>query len=269
MVLRVFFSDIDGTAAGHGGSWVHDGDGNFSWGTVYALERCQERGVKFVPMSGRHGTSLFETTRAFGLSRFIGELGSVIQLEPGQVHWLTGAWHPTNTDTIHEQIVGSGALDVLFNAFPGQLEFHDDRKTGGPDWNKGREVTVLLRGNIDPVKADDLLADAGHELVVLDNGAIRSGVHAYHLAPPGVSKAAAIRRFLELSGVAREDAAGAGDSEEDLAVAPEVGHFFIMRNGVAKDPQLAQSVAFAGSNVTVTRRSYGEGVYEAVSSLVP
>jgi len=54
-----------------------------------------------------------------------------------------------------------------------------------------------------------------------------------------------------------------GDSREDMEVAPVVGQFYLMRNAVIANPELA-ALAEAGDNVTVTEATHGSGVYEAV-----
>ena len=54
-----------------------------------------------------------------------------------------------------------------------------------------------------------------------------------------------------------------GDSREDLAVAGVVGTFWLVANGLARDPTLESAVR-AAPNVRVAEASNGAGVYEAV-----
>ena len=54
-----------------------------------------------------------------------------------------------------------------------------------------------------------------------------------------------------------------GDSREDLGAAEVVGSFWMVANGLARDPSLASELA-GRSGVHVAEGGYGTGVYEAV-----
>ena len=54
-----------------------------------------------------------------------------------------------------------------------------------------------------------------------------------------------------------------GDSAEDLEVAPVVGHFYLMRNAVDRNPELELLVP-TYENASVTDGANGAGVYEAI-----
>ena len=85
---------------------------------------------------------------------------------------------------------------------------------------------MLLRGEVDPDEAGAALRRAGYGWLDLrDNGALRRIVstlelpgppHVYHLAPRGVSKAAALRSHRERHGIAPEQAAAVGVAAADL-----------------------------------------------------
>ncbi|MGB0889313.1 MAG: hypothetical protein ACPGWS_03425, partial [Solirubrobacterales bacterium] len=64
---------------------------------------------------------------------------------------------------------------------------------------------------------------------------------------------------------AREEVIACGDSREDLEVAAVVGHFYLMRNAIDRNPELG-TIAGGFENVTVTEATHGSGVYEAVVS---
>jgi hypothetical protein len=59
------------------------------------------------------------------------------------------------------------------------------------------------------------------------------------------------------------DCVAVGDSREDMDAADVVGCFWIVANGVARDPTLAREAA-ARPRVRVASEPYGAGVYEAV-----
>jgi phosphoserine phosphatase len=61
------------------------------------------------------------------------------------------------------------------------------------------------------------------------------------------------------------DCIGIGDSLEDLEVASSVGRFYVVANGPARDPGLAEALS-RYENATVTEASMGEGFYEAIVS---
>jgi hydroxymethylpyrimidine pyrophosphatase-like HAD family hydrolase len=70
---------------------------------------------------------------------------------------------------------------------------------------------------------------------------------------------------MRARGYAPEECIAIGDSVEDLAVADEVGRFFVPANGPERDPGLVEAIA-GRDNVTVTEGRMGDGVYEAIVS---
>lgn len=70
---------------------------------------------------------------------------------------------------------------------------------------------------------------------------------------------------MRARGYGADECIGAGDSLEDLDAADAVGHFFVVANGVERDPGLREAIG-GRPNVTVTEGRNGDGVYEAVIS---
>lgn len=261
--MRCLYVDLDGTLLGRGGSLVHDADGNPSLLALRAIEACLRVEAEVVLMSGRRQTTVREPARLLGQPSYIFEAGGGLVLD-GETFWLCDGMEP-GALTIAEQVAAGGAPEVLLERYAGRLEFH-------APWHEGREVSHLFRGRVDAAEADEVLAAAGHErLRLVDNGGIdvpRHGLdlsadelRAYHLVPAGVSKAKAVARHQRARGYAPEDCIAVGDSREDLAVAPAVGTFWLVANGVARDPQIT---AGAPANVRVAEERNGAGVYEAV-----
>ena len=163
-------------------------------------------------------------------------------------------------------MLAAGVPDLLFERFPGRLEWHRP-------WHVDRVLSHLFRGRIDVAEANALLAEHGHDdLRFLDNGAIvrrmeglDGPAHAYHLVPGGASKAKAVAFHMRARGYAPEECIGIGDSLEDLDAASAVGRFFVVANGPERDPGLREAIG-GRPNVTVTEGRNGDGVYEAVVS---
>jgi len=262
-VSRAAYVDLDGTLLGTGASLLHDGDGAVSLLGVRAVEACLRAGVEFVIMSGRRRAQVAEDARLLGQRSFIYESGCVLELD-GEPIWISELVHGEHT--VHDQIERSGAPALLLEHYAGRLEYHDP-------WHEDREISHLFRGHIDAGEADVLLRERGHDgLRLVDNGVLRmrsptleddSPPRAYHLIPAGGSKAAAVARHMRARGLRREDTFAIGDSREDLAVASVVGTFWLVSNGLARDPTLAEAMR-AHPNVRVTADGHGTGVYEAV-----
>ena len=191
---------------------------------------------------------------------FIYEAGCVLELD-GEQLWLTEL--VAGERSVYQQIEDSGAPALLLERYAGRLEYHDP-------WHVGREISHLFRGVLDAEEADALLREHGHgNLRLVDNGGVHrqsptlGPLRAYHLIPAGGSKAAAVARHMRARGLRREDTFAVGDSREDLAVAAVVDTFWLVANGFARDPTLAQAVR-AQANVRVAQDGHGAGVYEAV-----
>jgi hydroxymethylpyrimidine pyrophosphatase-like HAD family hydrolase len=258
------YLDLDGTLLGRGASLLHDGDGAVSLLGARALEALLRAGVEVVLMSGRRRAQVAEDARLFGQTSFIYEAGCVLVLD-GEEQWLTGGLLPGDR-SIYEQIEASGAPALLLASYPGRLEYHEP-------WSAGREISHVFRGLVDVSEADEALRAAGHGgLRLVDNGAVRrrsdalSGlphVRGYHLIPATASKAAAVALHMRARGLRRETTFAIGDSREDLAVAEQVGVFWLVANAIESDPSLREALG-AHDNVRVAEASHGGGVYEAV-----
>jgi hydroxymethylpyrimidine pyrophosphatase-like HAD family hydrolase len=264
--VRCLYLDLDATLLGHRGSLLHDGEGATSLLGTRAIEACLRADVEIVLMSGRRKESVAIPARLFGQASYIFEVGSCLVLD-GEEHWLTGDLMPGERGTVFEQIEASGAPALLLERYAGRLEYHDP-------WHRGREVSHLFRGLVDAFEADDLLAEHGHGgLRLVDNGAAHprpstlahlAGLRVYHLIPEGVSKARAVAAHMRARGLSPADCIAVGDSREDLAVAPQVGTFWLVANAMERDPSIREAIAGLNGTVRITEAGYGPGVYEAV-----
>ena len=265
MALRCVYTDLDGTLLGPQGSLFRDPDGNFSLLQARALEACNRAGVEVVIMSGRRESTVRSDARLMGHGSYIYEAGCGVMIE-GERTYLTGDWTPDENGTPAEKLVDTGVPEILFEHFEGKLEWHTP-------WHTGRELSLLMRGEVDVATANELIAREGHDdLRFLDNGAINrpmDGIegpaHAYHLVPGGASKAKGVAFHMRVRGYAAAECIAIGDSIEDLEAAASVGRYFCVANGPEGDDALREALSrFA--NATVTEGAMGEGFYEAVVS---
>jgi hydroxymethylpyrimidine pyrophosphatase-like HAD family hydrolase len=258
--VRCLYVDLDGTLLGAGGAVTRDGEGGFTLLGVRALEACYRARVLVVAMSGRPRRMLDEDVRLLGLDEYVFEAGAGFVVD-GEVHWLA------EPDT-HTRIAASGAPDLLLEHYAGRLEPHTP-------YDQGRDVSHALRGLVDVAEAEALLAEHGHDdLRLIDNGEAHHRspaleglpqVRLYHLVPRTLSKAAAVAAHARARGFAREECLAVGDSREDLQVAPVVGAFWLVANGVERDPGVRAELA-RHPNARLAEAGHGAGVYEAVGT---
>ena len=264
MSLRCVYTDLDGTLLGRGGSLFRDAEGNFSLLPGRALEACHRAGVEVVPISGRRQPQVSEVTRLMGQSAYIYEAGCAVMID-GERTLLVGDLEHSDENTIAQRMLEAGLPEMLFERFPGRLEWHTP-------WHTDRVYSHLFRGLVDVDEANALLLESGHDdLRLLDNGAIGRPMegldvtHVYHLVPKEASKAGAAEIHMRARGYEREQCIGVGDSLEDLDLAHVVGHFFVPANGPERDPRLREAITRL-DNVTVSEGKMGDGFYEAVVS---
>jgi len=258
--LRCVYVDLDGTLLGAEASFLRDADGNFSLLGARALEACARADVEVVIYSGRRQMTCFYDARFLGIRSYAFEAGAGVVID-GELHWLTGDLVPRDGKTIFDQIADTGAPELLLDHYAGRLEYHDP-------WHRNRDVSHLFRGDVDALEADELLKQHGHEnLRLVDNGGIhpiRPGFEdfkAYHLVPAGASKANAVAFHMRARGYAREECIAIGDSREDMGAAAVVRTFWLVANGVERDPAIREAVT---ANTRITEERNGAGVYEAV-----
>lgn len=263
--MRCLYADLDGTLLGPDASLLRGADGQFSLDSVRALQACDRSGVEVVLYSGRRQQSVFDVARLIGQRSYIFELGCGLVLD-GQLEWLTDGVVPAEVGSIYDQIEASGAPGLLLERFDRRLEYHTP-------WATGREVSHLFRGAVDLDEVAAVLDAAGFGwLRLVDNGVIGvaserlSGlprIHAYHLIPSGSSKARAVARHMQNRGYGPAECVAVGDSREDMSAASVVGCFWLVANGLQRDPSLEAEVR-GRPGIRVASESYGAGVYEAV-----
>jgi hydroxymethylpyrimidine pyrophosphatase-like HAD family hydrolase len=273
----VYF-DLDGTMVGRGGSLLHDGEGNISLMGARALEAAHRAGVEIVPVSGRRRDTVREPGRAMGATAYAFECGGGLVVD-GEDYWQTGELFPENGQNVHEQITSRGVIELLTHHFDGMIELHTP-------WHVGREVSVLFRGEIDTIVAQQLLNDHGSgDLRIVDNGYIGglptggtgfqggpgestldpsiASPRSYHLTPEGTSKAAAVDRHRRIRGYELDEVISVGDSAEDVGMAAASGVFWLVGGAEEKDEMVGPAM-LEHDNIRVAEGGPGEAVYEAI-----
>jgi hydroxymethylpyrimidine pyrophosphatase-like HAD family hydrolase len=240
--IRVIYTDLDGTMLGKGGALLIDGQGRPSTRTAEALVDVTKAGIPVVPVTGRSDIQLVEIIRICGLDDFIGESGALMSWWTGHTReerYILPGWDGIDLAgrTPYQVMREAGAEKILLDAFAGQLEYHEP-------WHEPRTATALLRGRIDIEKAQALLDTLDVPMDFSENGAISAKrhtldeplpgqdgqIHAYHIAPRGVSKAHAIAEDLKRRGVAPEHALMIGDGLSDLQCADSVAVTLMVEN---------------------------------------
>jgi phosphoglycolate phosphatase len=260
MAIRCVYTDLDGTLLGKGASLFRTAEGQFTLLAARALEACHRTGAEVVIKSGRRRAQVMEDARLLGQTSYIFEVGSGMMID-GELTFLTGELQPREGATIHRRIEATGAPALLLERYAGRLEYH-------APWHRDREVSHLFRGDVDAFEADALLAEAGlGHLRLVDNGGVHpvmSGLErsrAYHLVPRDASKVRGVAWHMRARGYAREECIAIGDSREDLGAAEVVATFWLVANGLERDPSIRDALT---PNSRVTSERNGAGVYEAV-----
>jgi HAD superfamily hydrolase (TIGR01484 family) len=262
MSLRCLYTDLDNTMLGKGASLLRDADGNFSLRAIRALEACHRAGVEVVIKSGRRRAQVYEDARLIGQPAYIFEMGCGL-VDGSEEVFLTDPFEPRSDRTVHDQITDTGVPDLLLRTFEGRLEYHSP-------WHEGRQFSHLFRGEVDEKEVEELLQGRGLRLI--DNGitgrrseALRVGtVHTYHLVPSAAGKANAVAAHMRRRELSPAQCIAIGDSRGDLEVAAQVGRFYLVANGIERDPDILASVRDGRERVAVTEEPMSHGFYEAV-----
>ena len=267
--IRVIYTDLDGTMVGPLGCFFRDSSWELTLRPARALLGAHARNVDVMLVSGRHKSQLRETARLLGCMNYVAELGTELVYNLGtEVVMNTGDLELTG-ESVYRTIVETGVVDLLLQSYPRLLEMHSP-------WSEERDCTPLMRGLVDLDEVHALLRQHGHQqFELVDNGVIPRKsptldvevTRAYHLVPRGVSKEQAVRKDQELRGIPEEATVAVGDAVADMAFSRSAGAFFMVRNGLDNNPDLAGAVDEA-ENIFVTEGEMGDGWAEVVETLL-
>ena len=241
------YTDLDGTLLAPGGRLLTNHLGKPSIKLAEALVLLKHADIEVIIVTGRDVCSSTEIMRTTNLGQFIAEMGCIVQTGFGasaQKSYHLGEWQakPGLLDSLqsegitpYKMIEQSGILEVLFSRFKGRLEAYEFP-------GSFREVTYLLRGNIDTSagsEADTLLAEFDVPLQMLDNGVISvkqhglagvNDLHVYHLMPRGTGKGPAVAFDMAAKGLVPRQTLAIGDAIGDIAMGAVTGSFVLVKN---------------------------------------
>ncbi len=267
---RVIYTDVDATLVGPRGCLFLTADGEYSLEPARAIVDALKNGIDIVMISGRSARQLFGDSRLLGLKNYIAELGCEIVYDLGRkVIENPGNCQITEED-LFKTIAKSGAVELLFKKYPGRLEYHTP-------WSENRKCTHVFRGFINVEGAKKLLKENGFtEFTLVDNGIIKrrgtldkdlTEIHAYHLLPKSSGKPKGLRKDREIRKIPKEYTVAIGDAFSDIALAPEVGAFFLVRNALNGNDGIDKEI-LKYENVFITENEMGLGFAEMVEFLV-
>lgn len=280
--IRHIVSDTDNTMISHGSALLA-ADGSPSIELAETLVSLRGAGIDVIPCTGRNRAMIREDVRILGLPGWIGEMGGVLCTHEGanstwQYYTADMPYEPSCGKTPHEVIMETGVIDRMLGRWYDSLEPYNDNGIG----YQYREVSVALRGAVIEDEAQAMLDESGLALYLADNGFVSritgptilptfedgkvEDVHTYHITPRGLDKGSATKRYIELMGWDPAEVMACGDSPADCAMAPYVGTFLIMRNGIS-NPKVQAALAGAG-NAFVSDKPAVDGWCQAARTLV-
>jgi len=271
--VKVIYTDVDGTLVGPGGCFFKNSDSTYTLEPAKALILAHEKNLDVVMVSGRNRLQLREDARLLGTNNYIAELGCQIIYDLGKEIILTadGSQYSNQESCKRDfnDIEDSGAVELLFEAFSGRLEYHTP-------WSEQRECTHLFRGFINTDEANKILRNNNYQnLKVVDNGAIQKRgtlkdlpeVHAYHLLPTLCGKPEAVTKDRQIRNIPKKSAIAIGDAVSDLVLAQQISAFFLVGNALAHDTTISKELA-RFDNIFLVEQEMGLGFADVVSCIL-
>lgn len=280
--IKYVITDTDNTMVSHGQA-LASADGTPSIELAQTLVDMRRAGMSVVPCTGRNRAMIREDVRMLGLPGWIGEMGGILCLHEGtEADWryftADMPYDPSCGLTPHDVIYKTGVIDRMLRRWYDCLEAYNDNNIG----YQYREVTFALRGAVIEDEAQAMLDETGLPLYLADNGFVSRitgntilphftdgkvrDVHTYHVTPRGLDKGSATKRYIELMGWDPREVIACGDSPADCDMAPHVGTFLLMRNGI-NNPKTQAALADAG-NAFVSAANSTDGFCMAMRTLL-
>jgi HAD superfamily hydrolase (TIGR01484 family) len=265
---KVIYTDLDGTLLNNKGCLIMDNEGNYYLDAVKQLENLNFKKIDVVLVSGRNRMQLKYNAQMMNLKNYIAEAGSEVVYDLGR------DVHPTyDRSSLKHDFASLGpdldaVADLLRKAFPGRIEYR-------ADWNRYRATNILFLGEIDLKKANRILEENGYgDSALINNGPTSlyptllnmEKIYFYNLMPKGVNKSAGVKLDMKIRQFKKENCIALGDSLEDLKMAPEVNHFFLMHNNLNEEKDILEALP-EYENVYVTENSMNRGWTEVIDYL--
>jgi HAD superfamily hydrolase (TIGR01484 family) len=232
------------------------------------FEKSEKMGWDIVLVSGRNKLQLKYNAQLMGVNNYIPELGCELVHNLGEKVYVTFDSYNYKYDVTRGGKDLVSIIELLKSNFPGKI---DSRL----EWSMERTFNALFLGDIDTVKANDILAKNGYEgLSIVDNGFSKlmslnldvEHLRIYNLVPKGVDKSSAIKLDKEIRKFQKNNCIALGDSSEDLKMAKEVHAFFLMKDTIERDSDILDSLKNY-DNVFITGQSMNRGWAEVIRYL--
>ncbi len=267
--LKVIYTDMDGTLLNDRGCLIKDVNGKFFIDCIRLFEKSEKLGWDIVLVSGRNKLQLKYNSQLMGVTNYIPELGCELVHNLGEKVYVTFDSSNYKYDVVRGGKDLVDVIELLKANFPGKIDSRIE-------WSMERTFNALFLGDIDAVKANEVLAKNGYEgLSLVDNGFSKlmrlnldvEHLRIYNLVPKGVDKSSAIKLDKEIRKFQKNNCIALGDSSEDLKMAKEVHAFFLMTDTIERDSDILESLKNY-DNVFVTSRSMNRGWAEVIGYLV-
>jgi len=266
--VKVIYTDLDGTLLNNKGCLIKDDEDNYFFDAVKQLKNLADKSIDVVLVSGRNKMQLKYNAQMMNLKNYIAELGSEVVYDLGK------EVHTTYDKTRQKYDFASLGPDLeavaglLKNEFPLQIEYN-------ADWNRYRSTNVLFLGEIDLDRANKLLEQHGYgDWGIINNGPTAlyatnlnvNKVYFYNLMPKGVDKSSGVKLDKKLRHLEKKNCIALGDSLEDLKMAGEVSHFFLMNNNFHDEKDVLEALP-QYNNVYISESKMNRGWAEVISYL--
>lgn len=267
--LRVIYTDLDGTLFNHRGCIIKDYRDDYYFDALKLLPRIADKNWDVVPVSGRNKFQLKYNAQIMGLNNYISELGAELIYNLGEKVYITFDHNKAKFDLTYEGKDLIKITELLKRNFPGKIE-------GKTEWSRYRSYNALFLGEIDLVRANEILETEGYKgLVLVDNGLSSleeldldiERMHIYNLMLSEVNKSNGIKLDKEIRNFNIENCIALGDSPEDLKMANEVKYLFLMRNALEHKEDLPGGIN-KYNNVYITDGIMNRGWTEVIEYLV-
>jgi HAD superfamily hydrolase (TIGR01484 family) len=260
---------MDGTLLNDRGCLIKDVDDKFFIDCIKLFKKSEKLGWDIVLVSGRNKLQLKYNAQLMGVTNYIPELGCELVHNLGEKVYVTFDISSYKYDVTKGGKDLVGIIELLKANFPGKI----DSKI---EWSNERSYNALFLGDIDVVRANEVLAENGYGgLLLVDNGFSKlmrlnldvEHLRIYNLVPKGVDKSSAIKLDKEIRKLQKNNCIALGDSSEDLKMAKEVHAFFLMKDTIERDRDILESLKNY-DNVFVTSQSMNRGWAEVIGYFV-
>jgi Predicted hydrolases of the HAD superfamily len=233
------------------------------------FEKAAAIGWDIVPVSGRNKLQVKYNAQLIGVNNYIPELGCELVYNLGEKVYVTFDSSNYTYDVTRGGKDLVRIIELLKSNFPGKIDSQIE-------WSMERTYNALFLGDIDVVKANEILAKNGFGgLSLVDNGFSKlmslnldvELLRIYNLMPKGVDKSSAIKLDKKIRKLQKNNCIALGDSVEDLKMAKEVHAFFLMKDTIERDSDILESLKNY-DNVFITGQSMNRGWAEVMEYLV-